>query len=393
MRIISHDKTELYSIAAFFPTLCLMIQNLIYSLIGEQAQVHIVTIFISTIPLLLAVYEWVTHNIIKVALSYFFVISICLLNFIIFPENRNGFWENLITLFFMCIPCFLNCSFISDESKFLSTIKIIGNFIFTFGCIVLIIKLMGIYIGEAYNMSYSYYMLLPALIYVYYGIKEKKGTYYFMSCICGFSMILLGSRGALISLLLFIVIIIFFSNNKILHKTIALALGIVIIAFSNKIIIIAYDIISRIGIKSRTMDLIRYGGIITYDSGRSEIRNKAINAIFEHPIVGNGIGSEWRIMGTYSHNIFLDIFLHGGLIFGSIFILIILIITIRAFMLEKDKRIFWLLFCYGAFPLIVSGSYLSNMNFWIFLGYCVHFNNYVFIRKRNLKNQVNNRKE
>lgn len=105
-------------------------------------------------------------------------------------------------------------------------------------------------------------------------------------------------------------------------------------------------------------------------------------AIFQHPIVGHGIGAEYTILGTYSHNIFLDIILQGGFIFGGLFIILFIFKAIMAFVNEEDKLFFFVLFCYGFVPLLISGSYLSSMSFWIFLGYLNKFS------KIKIKNHI-----
>jgi O-antigen ligase len=79
--------------------------------------------------------------------------------------------------------------------------------------------------------------------------------------------------------------------------------------------------------------------------------------------------------GTYSHNIFLEIISGFGIIVGIIILLFLGCITIRSLFLKNKTRanlmLMW--FCIGFVPLIVSGSYLTSFQFWIFLGLITRF--------------------
>ena len=72
----------------------------------------------------------------------------------------------------------------------------------------------------------------------------------------------------------------------------------------------------------------------------------------------------------YTHNILLEIIGNFGIIIGSILIILLIFLIVRS-LLSKEKKytnliIIWL--SLGFFHLMVSGSYLTDIKFWILLG-------------------------
>lgn len=365
------ENDQILAFATFFPFFSLMIQSLLYNLLGETLLIHIMILIVSTIPMLFAVKIWIKYHLVYASTVYFVTILILLLSYFIFPENRVGYWSRLsVDFLLMCLPCFINISIIKDNKNILDVLSKISFFIWAFGISIFIIKISGKSIlNENYSMSFSSYMLLPSLFYIYQFIVSKKILYMLISFSSFLAVVLIGSRGAAVSWGLYLIIGIIYSNhNKLVHLS-SVVIGLTIYFYGTTIVEFFYRFIKKIGIESRTIELIRLGKVLTYQSGRQQLQRPILNAINEHPIIGNGISSEYTLIGTYSHNIFLDIILNGGILFGGIFILIIFIQCIRKFILEDDKLFFWLLFCYGFIPMIISGSYLSSIPFWIFLGY------------------------
>ena len=74
--------------------------------------------------------------------------------------------------------------------------------------------------------------------------------------------------------------------------------------------------------------------------------------------------------GVYAHNIFIEILANFGIILGTILSLVLIILCIKALLINNrdvaEMLIIW--FSIGFIPLIVSGSYITDIKFWIFMG-------------------------
>ena len=110
------------------------------------------------------------------------------------------------------------------------------------------------------------------------------------------------------------------------------------------------------------------GGV--YLSGRENIYQLIIKAITDNPVLGIGIAGDRLLIGGYAHNLLLEVLVDFGLIIGSILIVTLLLLIAKNLLTKDSERynmiIIWI--SLGLVPLIVSGSYLTNTNFWILLG-------------------------
>jgi len=92
--------------------------------------------------------------------------------------------------------------------------------------------------------------------------------------------------------------------------------------------------------------------------------------------MGWGLAGEVSILGAYSHNFFIEIMISSGVILGSIIIMIYIYHLIKNIQLSnKESRlliIFW--FSIGFIPLLVSGTYLTSIQFWVLLGLIINKN-------------------
>ena len=161
-----------------------------------------------------------------------------------------------------------------------------------------------------------------------------------------------------------------FSDRKWILKF-PVVLGGGLLAFHyGTILVFAAKFLGKIGFESRTLLLLLRGEILTHDSGRNLLRMKAFQAIKANPFTGNGIGSDFRLLGTYTHNLFLDLFMHYGVVFGVLIVVAFMTIISVSFYKSENKMFTFLMFCFGFLPLMVSGTYLVEAALWIYLGYC-----------------------
>ena len=130
-------------------------------------------------------------------------------------------------------------------------------------------------------------------------------------------------------------------------------------------------ILQNFGINSRT--LIYFSeGIITSDSGRGEIYDVVIEEIKQNPLFGYGLFADRVFVGgVYCHNIFLEMFVDFGVLIPSLLVILFVgyywkILSVAS---SKEIQFFILLFLASIIPLLLSGSYLTDFKFPLFVGY------------------------
>lgn len=157
---------------------------------------------------------------------------------------------------------------------------------------------------------------VPALMLIFKPIKNKFLTF-LLICVVFASLIVDGSRGALVSAMLPLVFYYFFKINGISKKIWTLLfVGIIVILTINLAPkILTEQSIDRLLMQSVGMD------------NRTSLWKAALGAFWDSPIIGQGIGSSnyYAIFGggNHSHNLYIDILSTGGII-GAIFYLLIL---------------------------------------------------------------------
>ena len=141
--------------------------------------------------------------------------------------------------------------------------------------------------------------------------------------------------------------------------------------FLKNIIIQLNEILINYGISSRTLDLLMQDNI--HLSGRDVLYQIIIKNIAENPILGIGLAGDRKLLGTYSHNFLIEILSGFGVVIGGTIIVLIILISYWNFKSSDEiySNLFLIWFSVGFLPLLVSGSYLTDFSFWIFLGIAI----------------------
>ena len=316
---------------------------------------------------------------IKFIVVYFVSMFIFLMHYAIFPENRYYVVNLLFSFYFISIPAFIYTISIRNFSIFKEVIRRASYIVFAVGFIIGMLTFMKKISIGSYSMSLSYYMLLPTLVFCN-EIIEKFSIKSFSLLILSLLIILsLGSRGAILCILIFVFLKFFSPHSKKTFTKIIIdfsILGIVILAliFLDEIIDLLYNLLLSYGINSRTLRLFLREGV--HLSGRDKIYESVIAEILQRPLLGIGIAGDRRIIdGSYTHNFFIEILGNFGIFVGFIINITMVFHIIRS-LLTKDKEkydfiIMWL--SLGFVHLLVSSSYLTDIKFWIFLGVLMNF--------------------
>lgn len=327
--------------------------------------------------------------------TYLISIIIFLINLLFFKNNTSEILPILFPFFFMCIPSFIYSYGILNRKTFEYYTEKIGILIYIIGILVGILIYMGRISIENYSMSYSYYLLLPTVIFLKKFFDTFSIKYAALFSVSLILILTYGSRGPILALSVFVILYQLINlknmaNFKIIGNFFFFVLLITISIFFEDITIYFNDTLSDLGIKSRTIVLLMQDEVRT--SGRDKIYSNVLRETCDNPIFGNGIAGD-RIINysvkdaKYTHNIVIEILSSFGFILGSIITLFLFFISYLAlFKLEKKDANFILIwFVVGFVPLLVSSSFLIYYQFWIFLGLTL---NYLKIFKRNGENAI-----
>lgn len=299
--------------------------------------------------------------------SYFILL---LVSYEFFPESHRFIESSqavsltpiaiLTILFMMSIGDFNNFKkmllFVSRIAVFISLLYVVAHTLSPFR-----------ELDDTYSMSFGYSMLLPAMfLFTQQGYLDKTAS------LLLFVLILLdGSRGPVLVLGIFYVFYtLFMSSTR--AKMRMILVGVVAVTA-------AVTILPRLESfqNSRTMYLLQEGELVSHDSGRDEKMYSVVTPhIMERPLTGWGIGSDrFFLDGAYSHNIFLEVYLHYGIFIGSLLFLCLFGYCLKVYFsplmrkMPLEKEMFIMMFLYGFIPKLFSGSYLIDFSFAIFMGY------------------------
>ncbi|WP_242302228.1 O-antigen ligase [Bacillus cereus group sp. BfR-BA-01423] len=374
----SDDKKISMALISSFVILTIQYFILIYfNLLGTSAgagvqllsKILVGVAFAYALPIVLR------RNKIKFMATYFIGIFIFSIHYLFFAENQVYLKGLIFPFFFMCLPAFVYSISLSDWDVLKQNMKKASVLIFTLGVILGTLIFSGKLSVGAYSMSLSYYMLLPAVIFLEEFIETFSLKAFLFSITSVIVILALGSRGAILCIIVFVVLksIRFnLTNSKILFNLIAIGIIIPSFIYLEYILKFIYNLLLNFGIESRSILLFLREDV--HLSGRDYIYQNTIRGIAESPILGLGLGGDRQINGGgYVHNFFLEVLANFGLIVGGMLLVVIMLLILKSLLVNDKKKysmvIIWL--SLGFVQLMISSSYLIDINFWILLGLLV----------------------
>lgn len=385
-------KKDIYlSFVVLFQMIVVTIQ-LLLPLLGlasvEQAAYYRVIITLSTyIP---GIYIVLTRNTNAVIITFVVYFIVLLLNYALFPASHRFIESSAVyslTPISLLTALFIySIRDIKQFSKILLFISRVSLFIALLYIIAYNLSPLRTP-GEEYSMSFGYSMLLPAMfLFTQKSLVDKFSSLIFLALI-----LLGGSRGPVIVLVTFYIVHLFlFGSTKEWKRLVPFA----ILAFVSLVILLPKYVDLE---SSRTIRLLMGGELISHDSGRGENVYAVVRPhIMERPITGWGIGADrFFLDGFYSHNVFLEIYLHYGIVIGTFIFGWFFLWCLRTYSSKKLKRIdngkvmFIMMFLYGFVPLLVSSSYLIEFRVAVMAGYFLWLARHMKsmkVRKKEMRN-------
>ena len=303
---------------------------------------------------------------------------------IIFDFNSGSLFDISVSHFFQLAFLSVPLLLVSFRIKNISLLyRYFCNYSYITVFLLCVIYILQPFTTITFNYMTIAYNSLPAIVVLFYkGTVEKKRLALVFS-ISGMICIMLGgSRGAL---LLLIVTITFwqlflnkYANNNSIKKMM-LFVGVVILSillFINwdEILFFFQDLFKGVGFSSRIFDIL-LGNSIEEGFFSSDTRLIIYKDAFDSiSLMGRGIFSDRVAIGIYPHNIILELLIHFGWIGGSLIVALSLYsITKSFFSIRKSNNLlalfFWWMFTSNiCTKMMMSASYLTDRVFWFHLG-------------------------
>jgi hypothetical protein len=312
-------------------------------------------------------------------LFYVSLILLVLLTMVFFPKTYPFLSENwsqiLISaglFYFIGVSfSFRNCS---RDLFYCSLISIVCVFVFR------MYQIRNGAILEQDDMDTAYKLLPSAMYLLYYASYKRKLKYWIVALSVMPVMLIFGTRGPVLIILLFITII--FAKKAITgsgYKRLVLLFLLVVVVtvfFVNEEIFLNIirglaKFFGRIGFSSRIFDFY-LAGDLTQSQGRHTLAKLAAEAIQANPAIGYGFTADRYLFGVYPHNMFLEIWCHFGVIAGSLILMALILLTLRAHLktLGNSKLFnFVLMLAVMVFgKLMLSNSYTIEPYFYFLIG-------------------------
>lgn len=384
-REIYNDKRISFAIVLQF---CMLITNYtfkqVFKITTPSVRAMVSGIFMALvgiyfISIIKVVFNRAGNTFIKSYLISFIIISF---NMLFFPSNFQYLLEISFYLLLICMPIFIYYTAIDDKSILLEMLIKSSYYQMMLGIVFFIATDFSVI---RYDMVFSYLILVPVEILLYKIYRDFN----FIDVLLVFAgimmIIIMGSRGPLLSLVLYWIFLtikhIRNSKNVVRHFIrSSLFIAVIIIVLMNfDLMIVKLDLVLKnMGFGSRTLRIF-LSSSADFSSGRINIYSFIVECIKERPLLGYGLAGDRVLLGgTYPHNFFLEVLVQFGVIIGGLIIILFIYFCIKGMFNNKDEAetdLALLFFGIGFIQLLVSGSYLTSGNFWLFMSICMNSTN------------------
>ena len=316
--------------------------------------------------------------------AYVFIILISYL----LSSYTEIFSVSMVGLLRDCIPAFLLGMSIRNVQKLIKDLEIVAVSILFLQLLSIFVLKTNSAIIYAYSQNTGYQTLIPLSIFFFQYYAKKKRIYLLASFGSILVILMSGSRGPLLCAVLSMALIMFINLRSTPKR---LLLNIIILVIIYLVWILLYSFIlnwlslrfSTVGVSTRVLDRLISSSLFE-DDMRIRMRNYGISYAFVHPLWGTGVlndryliyntlvnAANSTVFGSYCHNIFVELLMQFGLIPG---LCVSAALVRRVFISfsrknEPVKMIMCVLITLGFFPLMISRSYFTYAEFYLFVGY------------------------
>lgn len=367
-------KSDYYiSLVLLFQMIAVVFQLLlpIFGIVDEERAATL-RVLVTALTYAPAIWIVAKRNMSSIIIPFVVYVIFLLFSYVLFPESHEFIESNnvktLTPIAILSVIFFYN---INDFEAFKKALLLISRISPVVGLLFVWGTRNSPFLSEefTYSMSFGYSFLLPTV----YLVSQKNNIDRLLGLLLFLMVLVDGSRGpAVVIVLYYAYYIMFVSESKSRWKSIAILVVVAGLA-------VTYLAGTQYVENSRTISLMTSGETVSHDSGRDAIQDKVKVKIEERPLFGWGVGADRHFMGTYSHNIFLEVTLHYGYIGSFILFSLLFVSCARIFFSQKwaetqgGRGFFAMMFLFGFVPMLVSGSYLITFNFSLLIGYLIRF--------------------
>jgi O-antigen ligase len=321
------------------------------------------------------------------------ILTVVLLLFIsamIEPNILRLFKDSIRTIFLVCIPGFYLGRYVTRYDKILNKSKILVFLSFVYS----ILFMLYANISSDY-LSASYLMLIPTLLSLIHFLSKKNFIYFIVTIFNIIVILTLGARGAILAVTIFLIFLMVLNPLSRGKKLLSISIPLSVFLFFLFFWAISSDFLFNYFPNSRTLSLLSSGSFFE-SSVRLTMYKYSISYSISNPIKFSGLFADRIILfeafgrsnllgfylsdeaigGMYAHNIFIEIILQFGVIFGFFVIYFLLKPILKALkktLLNNEYKQYFRLYLVflvsGLVYLMFSGSYLITPNFWLLLGF------------------------
>lgn len=237
---------------------------------------------------------------------------------------------------------------------------------------------------DSHNMLAAY-QVLPSVLYVIHCFIRDKGLISGVISLMGFVLIsAFGARGPLMCLMLFVILVLLCTKkykHPILSYTIIVAMGGIGLMFLQDILLFMINVTEQLNMSSRIFELamneVFFGGEASGDERLFFAEKLGRVMELDGNTWGYGFASSFKYIGSYPHNLLLELRFSFGNYLGIAILAGMILIILRKFIKstkESGKVFLILLFCVGFVKLFMSGTMLDEAWLYLLLGYCISNN-------------------
>ncbi len=335
------------------------------------------------VALIVLALPWMLKRIRAVELLlYLLAVAVVLLSTVLYPQNAEHIQEELVNILAAVLPMiFLGVCYDYERHKnMLFWASLLGTVtMFSY-------QVYQLAIGRELleDSMYSAYLVLPSVMYlIYYAADKKKTLCWVIATLAALTMFTYGTRGPILCMTILLSVYLLISVWRIhsMWKRLLCSLGIVaVVAFvlsgeaTLNLATWLSEIFDKIGFSTRLFDFYIEGEILD-TTGRERIIPRAMSLIWQSPVWGYGFMGDRVYFSAYPHNLFVELWMHYGLLFGTIAGVAAVGLPITALYRQRGSRDQFLLLlmfvCLTLVKLMLSSSYIQEPYLFFMFGVCL----------------------
>lgn len=311
-------------------------------------------------------------------LIVFALLLIIMVSLLIYPTNMDYLGANLSRVLVKAIPFFLLGLCIRTNIKtvknltYISYLAILLAFLYKF-------FYKGSLIDYGYDMNQAYGQL-PHVLFAINSIFNRdvveRKIISIPFSLLGFVFLLgMGTRGPILIAIVFFAVKLFLVLDKKKLGTLfffTMIVGGIVVLFASGYYLTLLENLSKFlssyGMSTRVIDMFLENEYLSNTSGRDKIFELLWGKVLENPL-GYGAFGEWQFVGYSAHNIYLQLCVHYGLVFGPLLIIGYLYLALKSYFKSGNryaKELILMFFVFTVVRGIFGGDYFSDHFFFLF---------------------------